>query len=463
MLPDPGLRPQVMVPPEYTKWFTDQPENVLTAHKPMSEIVALPYLLPAISMKHNTYIMDLVRKDVTRSLGMLQPDIMQDMREGVDRLLGTDTENWRDVPLYGTFQDILFKSSNRMFVGEPLCHNRTFLRLAALFANVIGAGSVFVGEYLPQVLKPIFGYALALPIYLAQAVCFRYLVPEIKRRMANLQLQRANPKFKSDPPRDMLTWIVTAAMNRQDTKGDPPEKIAQGLLFLVSLVKNTFKVIFNNGVMQMLGGIQASIVTATNVFIDLLGSPPSSNYYAHLREEIESVLSNDHEWSSQTSIAKLHCTDSAIRESLRRSPILTKTGVREVLKKDGVQFPNGETLPKGAWLAAPAVAIHYDERFYPNPEKYDPFRFVPDGLRGADTVDPTATTLKLAESDPVSPQEPKQRILSTSLSSASPTFLGFGYGRHSWYVAIVRTLSLPGHELTIVVLAAGLWRFSSSC
>ena len=184
----------------------------------------------------------------------------------------------------------------------------------------------------------------------------------------------------------------------------------------------------------MLGGIQTSIFTATNVFLDLLGSPPSSNYFAHLRAEIDSVLTNDQDWESQAAIAKLHRTDSAIRESLRRSPILTRTGMREVVKKDGVTFPNGEIVPKGAWLAIPAVAIHYDERFYPSPEKYDPFRFAPGGAKGIEAVDPTATTPKSPESEPVSAQEPKQRILPTSLSSASPTFLGFGYGRHSWYV-----------------------------
>ena len=188
----------------------------------------------------------------------------------------------------------------------------------------------------------------------------------------------------------------------------------------------------------MLGGIQTSILTATTVFLDLLASPPSLNYYAQLREEIDSVLTNDQEWESQASIAKLHRLDSAIRESLRQSPILTRTGMREVVKKDGVQFPNGQIVPKGAWLAIPAVAIHYDERFYSSPEKYDPFRFVPDGAKGIEeTVDPTTTIPKSAESDPVSSsQETKQRILSTNLSSASPTFLGFGYGRHSWYVTI---------------------------
>ena len=235
MLPDPGLRPQVMVPPQYTKWVTEQPAHVLTAHKPLRDIVAIPYLLPTMDMKHDMYIMDVVRKEVTRSLGTLQPYILQDMRESVDRLFGTDTENWRSVPLYGSLQDILFKSSNRMFVGEPLCNNKIWVRSVAIFADVLGAGAVFVGEYLPLVLKPIFGYALAPPIYIAQLVCFRYLVPEIKHRMVNIRKQKSDPNFEWEKPKDMLMWIVIAAMNRQDPTADRPEAIAQGLLFLVSL------------------------------------------------------------------------------------------------------------------------------------------------------------------------------------------------------------------------------------
>ena len=239
MLPDPGLRPQVMVPPEYTKWVTEQPGNILTAHKPLRDIVAIPYLLPTMDMKHDMYIMDVVRKEVSRSLGTLQPDIIHDMRDGIDKLFGTDTDNWRAVPLYGTLQDILFRSSNRMFVGEPLCQNKIFLQSAAIFANVLGAGAVFVGEYLPLVLKPIFGYALAPPIYIAQSVAFWYLIPEIKRRMAKIRQQRSDPNIKWDPPKDMLMWIVIAAMNRQDPTADRPEAIAQGLLFLVSHSEGT--------------------------------------------------------------------------------------------------------------------------------------------------------------------------------------------------------------------------------
>ena len=185
----------------------------------------------------------------------------------------------------------------------------------------------------------------------------------------------------------------------------------------------------------MLGGIQTSIFTATNVFLDLLSSPPDTNYYLSLREEIESSLAAaDGAWESPSFVAKLHGTDSAIRESLRMSPILTRTGMREVVKKGGVQFPNGQTVPQGAWLAIPAVAIHYDESFYPNSGKYDPFRFVPDTAKGTEIVDAAANTLREIEADSAPSKASQYKVLSTSISSASPTFLAFGYGRHSWCV-----------------------------
>ena len=202
----------------------------------------------------------------------------------------------------------------------------------------------------------------------------------------------------------------------------------------------------------MLAGTQTLIFTATNVFLDLLSSPRSSNYYLRLRDEVDSTLRTSHEWESQTALAKLHRIDSSIRESLRRSPILTRTGMREVVKKDGVRFPNGQMVPRGAWLAAPAVAIHYDERFFPDPEKYAPFRFTP---RTAQEPAPTATAQTIATES--QPPDPKPRGLSTNLSTASPTFLGFGYGRHSWYISVDVFPRQNIADRLIDVLSPGRW------
>ena len=235
VLPDAGLRPQVMIPPEYIKWFSELPSTILAAGAPLKETVGIPYIVPTMDMAHDTYNTGVIRKYATRNLGRLQPDIFCDIKGSIDNLLGFDQENWREIALYDTIQEVLFKSSNRVFVGEPLCNNKVFLRSSAIFANLAGAGAVIVGELLPLVLKPVFGYAFAIPIWIAQMFAFRYLVPEIRLRMINIERKRSDPKFYWVEPKDMLTWIVVAAMERGDPREDTPEKIAQRLLFLVSL------------------------------------------------------------------------------------------------------------------------------------------------------------------------------------------------------------------------------------
>lgn len=229
-----------MIPPEQIRWFSELPATIAAAHIPLRETVGMPYLVPTMEPKHDMYIMDVVRKEVTRNLGRLQPDIFGDLKGSVDSLLGLDHENWRDVPLYDTMQEILFKSSNRVFVGLPLCQNDVFLRSAATFANLLGLGAVIVGELLPLVFKPVFGYLLAFPIYVVQALALRDLVPEIKQRMVNFRRKASDPSFEWQEPKDMLMWIVIAAMKRGDPKADKPEKIAQGLLFLVSYKLQSF-------------------------------------------------------------------------------------------------------------------------------------------------------------------------------------------------------------------------------
>jgi cytochrome P450 family 6 len=35
-------------------------------------------------------------------------------------------------------------------------------------------------------------------------------------------------------------------------------------------------------------------------------------------------------------------------------------------------------IKKGQAIVIPTIAIHHDERYYPNPEKFDPLRFSPE-------------------------------------------------------------------------------------
>jgi hypothetical protein len=64
------------------------------------------------------------------------------------------------------------------------------------------------------------------------------------------------------------------------------------------------------------------------------------------------------------------------------------------MPKDGVTLPNGQHLPQGAWLGVPVPGIHNDERYYHEPEVYEPFRFVPSSLLDRNIAKGNATDAK---------------------------------------------------------------------
>ena len=228
-----------MIPPEHLGWFVEQPESIVAARGAQVGRFALPYLVPTLNFHHDMYMAETLRKELTRNLPKVQPDVFHDMRESVEATLGTDYDSWKEMPLFDTMSVVVFKSISRVLLGQPLCHNNQFLESLGAYAKSLGFAAVIVGQLTPQVLKPVLGYALAIPIFVTQRMAFRYLVPEIKHRMATYKRKKAEPGFSEEEPKDMLMWSVMAAVNRQDPKADRPEAIAERILFFVSVQPGT--------------------------------------------------------------------------------------------------------------------------------------------------------------------------------------------------------------------------------
>ena len=163
-------------------------------------------------------------------------------------------------------------------------------------------------------------------------------------------------------------------------------------------------------------------MTAKNTFLDLLSSDPELKYYETLQEEALTTFREKGDWADPAALGKLLYGDSAIKETLRVNPVPTRVVVREVIQKGGFDLPNGHHVPQGGWLAAPVVGIHHDERFYPEPKKYKPFRFAK-----AATETPSNR-----ETDDTQTAKAAQNRKLQGLSTASDSYLAFGYGRHSW-------------------------------
>ena len=74
-------------------------------------------------------------------------------------------------------------------------------------------------------------------------------------------------------------------------------------------------------------------MTATNTFLDLLSSDPELKYYETLQEEALTVFKEEGYWADLAASGKLPYADSAIRETLRESPVLTR-----LCKKEGSSY-----------------------------------------------------------------------------------------------------------------------------
>ena len=225
-----------MVPQEFVSWLIAQPPQVLGMRPVEVGRFALDYLVPAMDTSHDAAMMDIIRKDLTRNLGNLQPDLFHDMRQSIDSVFGLECGNnsWQEVGLFDSMQKVIFRSVNRVFVGMPLGHDQAYIRWSGAFAVWIGAGAIVVGQLTPPFLKPLLGYAMAIPIYVARRVSMSYLIPVFRQRLEDMQRKRKDPAYDFEEPKDMITWMVETVLDNPDTAIRQPEALASRLLFLVS-------------------------------------------------------------------------------------------------------------------------------------------------------------------------------------------------------------------------------------
>ncbi|XP_074040265.1 cytochrome P450 9e2 [Leptinotarsa decemlineata] len=106
-----------------------------------------------------------------------------------------------------------------------------------------------------------------------------------------------------------------------------------------------------------------------------------------LRDEIEETLAECGEEVTYEAILKMKYMDMVISESLRKWPSTISTD-RVCTKPYTIEAKNAGEKPlhieKGTLLMIPSVGIHYDPKYYPDPERFDPERFSDENKRKID-------------------------------------------------------------------------------
>lgn len=227
---DPSGRPSVILPKEHIRWLIEQPEDVLADHVVTQERLALKYLTPKMDPTHIESMIRTIKSELGRNFENTQATLFNKLRESIDSTMGLDESSWRRVCLFQIMNTVIFRSSNSILVGQPLCDNEKYLGSVGSFSTWLGASAVIIGQYVPWFTAPLFGNFASVVVYMYRRRCLKFLLPVVKERIEKIKRKRSDPSFIYDETKDLMTWLIIALPNAS------PAQVADQILFLVSIL-----------------------------------------------------------------------------------------------------------------------------------------------------------------------------------------------------------------------------------
>ncbi|KAF8844225.1 cytochrome P450 [Paxillus ammoniavirescens] len=322
---------------------------------------------------HNPYHVATIRSQLTRNLGILFPDIRDEIVTAFEESLDLQGNEWKSVPAFQTIQEVVCRTTNRVFVGLPLCRNPDWIDLTNRFTLDVVKGGVMIALF-PKVLAPLVArFMTSVPGSARRGM--KHLGPIIEERRRHLGLECG--KAWADKPNDFLSWLM-------DHPGASESSTKDLTLRILSL---------------NFAAIHTSANSFTQALYNLAANP---QYMQPLREEVESIVETDG-WS-KGALVKMRKIDSFLKESQRTEGMACVSLTRKAMKD--FTFSDGTVVPKGTVLVAASQATHLDDNVYNNAGTFDAFRFA-----------------DLREEDGEGAKH--------SYASNNSQYLAFGHGKHA--------------------------------
>ncbi|KAL8415031.1 hypothetical protein RB594_006021 [Gaeumannomyces avenae] len=317
-----------------------------------------------------------IKKHLNKRMNTVTGPLAIETSFSVNKELGTKSD-WTEVPIYLSTLDMVARLSSRIFLGQELCRNEAWLEVTKSYTSM-AASIARVLRTWPRFLWPVVchfyaEYRRIRDVSSRSQKLIKGVVEARRRERAECQANGVEaPEYN-----DVLTWTEGEA------GGNP----------------------YDPAVVQLTLSFAATHTTTdllTQAMVRLAAAP---ELIEPLRKEAIEVLGAEG-WSKQ-SLYKLKLMDSALKEAQRMKPINNLAMNRFVLQDTDIQ--GGVKLRKGDRLALDAEATLMNPELYPEPEKFDIYRFY-----------------RVRESG-VAGAEAKAQLVSTSPDFVAP----FGYGKHA--------------------------------
>ncbi|KAH8113854.1 cytochrome P450 [Phellopilus nigrolimitatus] len=363
--------------PELVEEIRKAPDDKFSFTEAAHDIIAARWTIGSNVALHS-YHFSIIRSQLTRHLGSLFDDVRDEIMHAFADNIPAKENEWVSVSVLPAVRNIVSRTSNRIFVGLPLCRNQEYIDLSVQFAVTCVQTSQLINR-LPTFLRPIVGAFLTVaPRSIRQGMTL--LGPLVEERIRDYDAH-GWAKDWPDKPADMISWLIDEA----------PENEKRSVR---ELTKRMLSVNF------------AAIHTSSNSFVHALYHLAAEPKYAEpLREEIERVIKEEG-WT-KVALTNMWKLDSFMKESQRYNGITMLTMNRKVLAD--YTLSDGTFLPAGSYVAANAETMHHDEAHYAHANTFEGFRFADMREEGADEHAAT-----------------KHQMVATT-----PDYLAFGHGRHA--------------------------------
>ncbi|KAK0494784.1 cytochrome P450 [Armillaria luteobubalina] len=293
------------------------------------------------NIHHDPYHVDVVRSALTRNISACFPAVRDEIEVSFKDEI-PETEDWTKVHAYSSILQIVCRTTNRMFVGLPLCRNPEY-RALNIEHTIKVVSSAHAINLFPEFLKPLVANFFT-PISRSMRKAEKHLGPIIKDR-----LEKENRYGKDWPgkPNDLLSWLI-------DLADEGERRTVRDL---------TSRVLALN-----FAAIHTTSMAFTNALYCLAAHPECAR---PLREELEAVIETDG-WTKQA-MGKMRKMDSFLQETERIYGV-GALGMGRAVRKDFV-FSDGSVVPAGAHVSVAAAATHLDLNNYEDPYEFKPWRF----------------------------------------------------------------------------------------
>ncbi|KAE8828204.1 hypothetical protein PTNB85_07390 [Pyrenophora teres f. teres] len=350
-----GVQAEIILPPDQLRWMFDQPDSILSTREAHYDVLQGDYAWIEKRLLIDPYHEHVLHRNLLRNLGGILPGLVEEISYSVKEVYGTDTKEWKKVDLLQSFMDTIPILTNRMLVGETICHNRKYLNAAEGFTMDV-IRSMLVMLVVPKALHCIVGPLIGLPPKYHYWLSSKYTLPLIKQRISEIDKKDAgNPEYKDwQEPNDFITWSYRLAKEEGRQDEMRPDSIAKRILPV------------------NFASIHTTSLTAYDVLGHILTAGPDVLY--KLREEAYRVFQEEGGWTKQ-SLSRMYRMDSAIREAQRVQPLSVTFSGRKVIAKQGITTPDGTHVEYGNLVSCPWGPMASEPNFIDNPDVYDAFRY----------------------------------------------------------------------------------------